>query len=230
MIETLVPLLFAHMVGDFLMQPGVMIRRKREPLMLLAHVATHVLLAALALGTVPIFALLILGGTHLAIDALKLRFGGGWRGFALDQVAHLAVIGGLALVLPGLWSWPVPEALPVMAVAAGLIAALQMGRFGIGAFMDDLIAGDTEWEGPALGLKDGGTYIGLAERLLIFVLVLQTQFAAIGFLIAAKSVLRFEATHDKRQAEYVIVGTLVSFAWAILVGLATQGLLERLAA
>lgn len=68
------------------------------------------------------------------------------------------------------------------------------------------------------GLKDGGRIIGYAERLLIYVFVLANAPAAIGFLVTAKSIFRFgEVTDDDRRkhAEYVIIGTLVSFAYAV---------------
>ncbi len=43
-----------------------------------------------------------------------------------------------------------------------------------------------------------------------------------GLLIAAKSILRFGAVRDDRAlSEYVIIGTLASFAWALLVAYAT---------
>lgn len=79
------------------------------------------------------------------------------------------------------------------------------------------------------GLKDAGRMIGLLERAIIFMLVLAGQPAGIGFLIAAKSILRFETTsQDQKTSEYVIVGTLASFGWAMAVSFATQALLQHL--
>ena len=66
------------------------------------------------------------------------------------------------------------------------------------------------------GLRNGGRVIGNLERGLIYLLILTGQAAGIGFLIAAKSVLRFGAVKDEsRLSEYVIIGTLASFGWAI---------------
>ena len=49
------------------------------------------------------------------------------------------------------------------------------------------------------------------------------------FLLAAKSVLRFEtASQDQRAGEYVIVGTLASFGWAMVAGWAIMSLLSAL--
>lgn len=81
---------------------------------------------------------------------------------------------------------------------------------------------------PVEGLKEGGKYIGYLERLLIFVFILTGQFAGVGFLITAKSILRFGELKDsenRKQAEYIIIGTFASFLYAILVSLTARWLL-----
>lgn len=65
------------------------------------------------------------------------------------------------------------------------------------------------------GLKNGGRMIGQLERALIFLLILTGQPAGIGFLVAAKSILRFEEAKKQPVAEYVLIGTLLSFTLAI---------------
>ncbi len=75
------------------------------------------------------------------------------------------------------------------------------------------------------GLRGGGKAIGQLERALIFVFVLINQFSAIGFLIAAKSIFRFGELRDRSnrmEAEYIIIGTLISFLWAIVAALLTR--------
>jgi len=69
-----------------------------------------------------------------------------------------------------------------------------------------------------VGLQSGGRTIGYAERLLIYVFVLADAPSAIGFLVTAKSIFRFGDITGKEQrklAEYIIIGTLVSFAYAV---------------
>ena len=59
------------------------------------------------------------------------------------------------------------------------------------------------------------------ERGLILIFVVLAQYEAIGFLIAAKSILRFnETTSENEKSEYVLTGTLLSLAIALLLGLA----------
>jgi uncharacterized membrane protein YidH (DUF202 family) len=72
------------------------------------------------------------------------------------------------------------------------------------------------------GLQDAGRWIGMIERILILTFVLINQFTGIGFLIAAKSILRFsdiKNAEDRKEAEYILLGTMVSFIVAIFVGL-----------
>ena len=79
------------------------------------------------------------------------------------------------------------------------------------------------------GLPNGGRAIGHLERGLIFLLILSDLAAGIGFLIAAKSVLRFGSVGDDRAlSEYVIIGTLASFGWAIVTSTGTVALLSFL--
>ena len=68
-----------------------------------------------------------------------------------------------------------------------------------------------------------GGKIGNAERMLIFVFILAGCYEAIGFLLAAKSILRFnESKQDKEYAEYVLYGTLLSVLCAVLIGFAAK--------
>jgi len=69
-----------------------------------------------------------------------------------------------------------------------------------------------------LNKKAAGRKIGILERVLTLLLVIQNQYLAIGFLIAAKSLLRFKDT-ERAKTEYVLIGTLLSFGTAIVIGI-----------
>jgi len=47
-------------------------------------------------------------------------------------------------------------------------------------------------------------------------LILLGQYEAVGLIIAAKSILRFNAT---KKSEYVLIGTLLSFGIAAFTGI-----------
>ena len=66
-------------------------------------------------------------------------------------------------------------------------------------------------------------FYALGSLAIIFLLVLAGYPAGVGFLIAAKSILRFDK--DPKASEYVIIGTRASFGWALLVSFATLSLI-----
>ncbi|MFT7046419.1 MAG: hypothetical protein ACJAYH_001695 [Celeribacter sp.] len=104
----------------------------------------------------------------------------------------------------------------MMLLIAGAIYATRAGGFAVGKLMMPFAAG-----APLESLPRGGMMIGILERGLIFLMFLAGQPAGIGFLIAAKSVLRFDAASKNEKAEYVIIGTLASFSWAIAIAILT---------
>ena len=71
-----------------------------------------------------------------------------------------------------------------------------------------------------VGIERAGRAIGYLERVLILTFVLLGEYTAIGFLVTAKSILRYEAT--RVEGEYILIGTLASFTAAILIGVAVN--------
>jgi len=73
-------------------------------------------------------------------------------------------------------------------------------------------------------LQNAGKWIGILERLMIYGFILLGKWEGIGFLLAAKSVFRFGDLKDARDmklTEYVLIGTLLSFGMAMLLGALT---------
>jgi hypothetical protein len=82
------------------------------------------------------------------------------------------------------------------------------------------------------GLDNAGLWIGRLERILVVISILVGHYELIGFLVAAKSILRFvdiKAAELRQEAEYILVGTMLSFAFAIGVGIIAKALLARCA-
>lgn len=68
----------------------------------------------------------------------------------------------------------------------------------------------------------------MIERLLVFIFIISGNFSAVGFLLTAKSVFRFgdlSKAKNMKLTEYVLIGTLLSFGIAILVGLLFNSLM-----
>ena len=78
--------------------------------------------------------------------------------------------------------------------------------------------------GPDRSIVDEGEFnrgriIGVLERVLLCFFILQGQFGAIGFVLAAKAFTRFKALDDRPFAEYVLIGTLLSACLALAIGI-----------
>lgn len=228
MTETLAALLLAHVAADFLLQPDRMVAEKRKPLWFALHIALVLGTAIAATGSLHP-ALFALAAAHAAIDAAKLATRrSDATAFALDQAAHLATLALIAALFPGLFAsglWGGITALTTaMALAAGAIWTVRAGGFAIGHLMAPWAAIIT-----LDGLPNGGRAIGQLERGLIFLMILGGLPEGIGFLIAAKSVLRFGTVREEAKlSEYVIIGTLASFAWALVSAWATLALMASL--
>ena len=223
MIPALTALLLAHALADFVLQTNWMAAHKRHPLALTLHTMAVFATAALTTGTASPW-LFALTAAHIAIDLAKSFWPKrGILPFLVDQSAHLAtLILAAPLIPPGFYA-PYPVAAPLMALTAGLILSTRAGGFAVGLLMEPWTA-----DAPA-GLPGGGRIIGLLERGLIFVLILTGQAQGVGYLVAAKSVLRFGAVaNESKLSEYVIIGTLASALWAIVVAVGVSILLSGL--
>jgi len=112
--------------------------------------------------------------------------------------------------------------LKAVAVLTGLAFLWWTGSRAVGLLVTDMPK-------PESGAPEAGTLIGRLERTLILFLVLAGVPSGIGLLVAAKSILRFgEVTQpgNRELAEYVLIGTLASFAFAIPVAYVTAILLS----
>jgi len=74
-------------------------------------------------------------------------------------------------------------------------------------------------------LSNAGKWIGIIERIIVLILVLHDQYEAIGLLVAAKSIVRFnEKDRQEIKTEYLVIGTLLSIGIAIITGVAIKPL------
>ena len=100
------------------------------------------------------------------------------------------------------------------------LAALFLSHFFVKALMRRYRPSD------ASGVRGAGALIGFLERALVLTFVLLNQYTAIGLVLTAKSIARYEELKDRDFAEYYIIGTLSSMLLAILIGVITKWLLQ----
>ena len=238
MTSTLAALLLAHVVADFLLQTNSMAKQKRKPRILLLHGVIVLVTAQLALGRFDAWEIIVLAAGHIVIDIFKVyALPDRLVSFLTDQGLHIITILAVTFYAPTLYTdgyWADITWLPaVMILASGFIVTTKVGSHAVKLFFQN-----QKWSGKVItndslpkvdnkdNLPNAGSWIGLLERSLIFILIIAEQPAGIGLLIAAKSVLRFKADREQKDTEYVIIGTLASFVWAMVITWATILLLQ----
>lgn len=233
MQETLLSLFAAHLVADFLLQPDALIRNKKRPAFFAAHIALVAATAALFLGGMHLRLLAALAVSHALADAIKTyACKDTLRAFLLDQIFHLAFIVALALRFPDVAAsgiWPrvferhTDDFYTVLAIASFFLVNVRVGAILIAKICGPLLA--EVGRGVVDGLGKGGLYIGMIERSIVFLLIGVGQPGGVGFLLAAKSILRFgdlREAHQIKATEYIIIGTLLSFGWALACAYAAE--------
>lgn len=235
MIETFIALFAAHVAADYLFQTNQMVARKSEPAFFALHIIVVALTAIAATGHYTWPVLLVIG-VHLIIDLAKqILRNDSFTAHVTDQAAHILTIVIISALAPTLWGtgpWAnAPVWVPyALLLVSGFIFATRGGGIAVGKLMNRFNSLDFSKN----SLAGAGNIIGLLERGLIFVLMIAGLPIGIGFLIAAKSVLRFEGPADssssenRRRSEYIIIGTLASFSWAIAVSFTTILLMAAL--
>ena len=124
--------------------------------------------------------------------------------------------------------WRIPECLQEFIInhplrlktTVGLLLALKPANILILLILETCKVNINPRKNDEHGNFHSGELIGWLERGLILVFVIMSQYEAIGFLIAAKSILRFsEASKGDEKSEYVLTGTLLSLAIALCLGI-----------
>lgn len=224
-------LLLAHLIGDFVLQTDGLCKKKREKGLKSWFMWVHPMIVAgltwLMFGEWGFaWGVLITFASHLLIDAVKSRIerdGQHVGYFVADQVLHLLIIGLICWLYGESWyqfEW-IPEEyiLTGPAVLCAMLLCVKPANI--------LIKGVFEWyqiEIPVKvkknvnDLKNAGALIGSVERIIILILILLSQYEAVGFVVAAKSLMRFKDS-EGAKAEYVLVGTLLSLCVAMICAL-----------
>ena len=225
-----IKLLLAHFLGDFVFQSNKWIKHKEKnkfkSIFLYIHILIHGILLFGVLGFkkqyyLPITFILF---THFVIDGLKLLrpINNDRILFFLDQLAHLAILFWVAN------EWSFNFDIQTYITEKNLLFLLAIVLLtSVTSIVLKVIFSIWKKEIEEISKKDSslenaGKYIGMLERLLVFSFVLLNQWEAIGFLLAAKSVFRFgdlTKAKDRQLTEYILIGTLLSFGIAIIIGL-----------
>ncbi|MFT6698876.1 MAG: hypothetical protein ACJAVD_000361 [Porticoccaceae bacterium] len=224
-------LLLAHILGDFVFQPEKWVKDKEEnkvkSIKLYFHIGIHTILL---LGVLKFnlqeywlgFLLIII--SHYIVDVLKLylqkkKTKRTW--FFMDQITHISIL----LLVSSFYvnfSFSMEN---IITENNLLLLIFILLIVNVSSVIIKIII--TQWNPESKkenddSLAKAGRYIGILERLFVFIFVITNHWEAIGFLLAAKSVFRFgdlTSSKDRKLTEYILIGTLLSFGFAILLGI-----------
>ncbi len=246
-VEPFLVIFIAHLIGDFVLQTEQMALKKPHVFgWLLWHsfqLGAITWLCCWTSSSPVIGVVLIVFFTHLVFDWVKPRLPGsplGW--YIMDQLAHTIVLWVCAAWMAekmAMSSMPLTNLLGLnqghsFGLKAQIIisAYLLVGRpltVGLGLFLkpwqDELLKTKTDNSGAdcaTTGLTRSGEWIGNIERFFVLTCVLVGQYMLVGALLIAKAIMRYgevSQVGQRKRGDYVIIGTLGSFALAIIVGL-----------
>ncbi len=223
----------AHLLTDFVLQPNSWVNSRKTRHWRSGHLYMHAGLTALVAWfftgfgnwAVPLTILI----THFFIDLWKSYRPATLIYFFTDQFLHIVVIVILGLIL-------FPGEVQLIEKAVTALNSRQVWLCALAVIFLSYPSGimigmlTAKWRNQIREqektLGNAGKWIGILERIIIFVLVVFNQYAAIGLLTAAKSILRFSDSKDAHQrTEYVLIGTLISITTAICTGLLVKAAL-----
>lgn len=241
MLVLLFQWLAVHFFTDFVLQTKKLIQNKKDhkaaSWFLYLHCLLHAGLIYLvqpdkSLWQIPAIIFI----THYCIDLWKLYQKENAFSFITDQFLHILVIIIIWMIRYQPVDWIGLHLLKLLnnynfwlITTAYLITIFPLAfilGFATQRWRKDI---EQSFQRSHTSLSEAGKWIGIFERILVLTFVINNHFEGIGFLIAAKSILRFndikgDAIH--KEAEYILIGTLMSFASSIIIGIITNLLIK----
>ena len=224
--------LFAHLLADFLFQWSTMAEQKNRLGFKSGLLVWHVLIVfalswLLSFQLNFIYGAVIITVLHYIIDGCKPYISRskaiGLYAFFIDQALHIIV---LCLVcwwfatyqeIDSLWQPPIGNK-GLFLIISYFICIKPANFFIREVFSATKIEVTSDNE-----LPNAGKVIGILERLLTLTFIVIDQYEAVGFLIAAKSILRYR-DEETLKTEYVLIGTMLSFGIAVILGIITNAM------
>jgi len=228
MLLLIVKIVFAHLLGDFVLQTNKMVKDINEKgiksISLFAHTAIHLILLLVVTGfeSKYILGVWMLGFSHLVVDIFTKIYLtkkiNSIKVLLLDQVLHaLCIASFVYYYYPYAIDWDIVIGKNAIALYSALVLLVYVSPIVIKKIIEQF-----KFTVPNNGLDNAGKYIGILERLFIFLFVVLQRWEGIGFLLAAKSIFRFgdlKANKEIKLTEYILIGTLISFGMGIGIAL-----------
>lgn len=225
-----IKLILAHLLGDFIFQPNSWVadkeRKKAKSLYLYLHTFIHFALIMILLWDLHLWWIAAaVAGSHFIIDLAKLQYQKpntrkNW--FFIDQLLHILVLAGITLYVMK-FDFSLINNSDLLKVIAGAVFVTVPASIIVKMLISGWTPVTPNLTSPQTdSLANAGKYIGILERLLVFIFIVVNHWEGVGFMIAAKSVFRFSDLAEAKQrklTEYVLIGTLLSFGIAVMTGI-----------
>lgn len=215
--------IIAHLLADYIFQNEIESKEKNQNGFKSIYLKKHIFIVFITSWILSFSLNFIIGSAiiaflHFIIDGLKPEFPKKYS-FFIDQFLHLVVIFVVAILFFKYFNKfdfyvdfgkkPIAGVILCFLFCTkpvNIIIREIMKTFDIEIKMND-------------DLPNAGKLIGITERFLILTFIFLQQFEAIGFLLAAKSILRYKNDDDNNtiKTEYVLIGTLLSFGLALAI-------------
>ena len=253
----LVRLILAHLLSDFVLQPTSWAKDKDTEGFRSWYLYWHTLVTGITAGLLiwdqswlfPIFTITVI---HFITDGIKgevnkrlLNSSSPGYLLVIDQIIHFLTIV-IAWVIVSRQEIPLREevcklikeqnlwyillAYTAISIPTSVVIGKMTQKWNQELINPNNVTGNqTLPSNGNQGLENAGKWIGIVERIMILTFVLINQFAAIGFMLAAKSVFRIgdlKDSTDQKKTEYIIIGTFLSFMLSIFAGIVIKYLLS----
>jgi|AACY02.16.fsa_nt_gi hypothetical protein len=156
----------------------------------------------------------VLAGIALILAALYPLLGG--LSFSAVSLWFASYLGEIAAALGYSGPYKADRVLSVLLAILLLANESNIAMRGIFQFLDLIPRDSSISQKPDIREYNAGRVIGILERWLMFlVILLAGDWNALGFIIAAKGLVRFDKLRDPVFAEYMLTGTLMSVLFSI---------------
>lgn len=219
--------LIAHLLVDFTFQSDADAREKNEGGFRSKSLKWHILKVFIVSWVFSfqwrfVAGAFLLALLHLLIDGFKKKICAlrrvGKHGFFIDQGLHLATVIAISALFFRFF-----EVVPLFALPQAYYLTIILGYLACtkpaNILIKEVFLAYKIKVSETNDLPNAGKLIGIIERWLVLTFIIFNKFEAVGFLIAAKSILRYK-DDNTLKTEYVLIGTMLSFGLAIGAGIA----------
>lgn len=225
--ELLLLQFIAHLCLDYFFQTDKLAKQKntigfKSPFLYWHTLTCFILSWLFSLQLSFVLGAAVIATTHFLLDGFKNLLNNskilGRYAFFIDQALHIVIIT-VVVVLFDKWHGISPSVtislnFKYLLIITGYLVCLKPANIFVREVFkstDIQVSSDNE-------MPNAGKVIGVLERILTLTFIIVSQYSAVGFLIAAKSILRYR-NDETLKTEYVLIGTMLSFGIAVIAGI-----------